>query len=149
MSLDYGVDAAFADLVAARLESIESRLRESAFARTPFVTDAAAHIINAGGKRFRPLLVVLASELYPGADPDAVDRAAMVVELTHVASLYHDDVMDEAELRRGAVSANWIANPSCRRRHRRLARIRRRRSSLRDRRRRSSASRARRRRRPR
>ena len=106
MSLDYGVDAAFADLVAARLESIESRLRESAFARTPFVTDAAAHIINAGGKRFRPLLVVLASELYPGADPDAVDRAAMVVELTHVASLYHDDVMDEAELRRGAVSAN-------------------------------------------
>ncbi|MFT4296971.1 MAG: polyprenyl synthetase family protein [Micropruina sp.] len=101
-----GVDSTFAQSVADRLSSIEDRLAASAFGDTPFVTEAATHIINAGGKRFRPLLVVLASQLHPGADADAAERAAMVVELTHVASLYHDDVMDEADLRRGAESAN-------------------------------------------
>ncbi len=108
MTLEIGVDSTFAQSVADRLQSIESRLATAAFADTPFVTEAATHIINAGGKRFRPLLVVLASQLYDGADTDAdaVERAAMVVELTHVASLYHDDVMDEADLRRGAESAN-------------------------------------------
>ncbi|OYO04284.1 geranylgeranyl pyrophosphate synthase [Enemella evansiae] len=70
------------------------------------VTEAAQHIIAAGGKRFRPLLVVLASQFGgPVADED-LTRAALVVELTHVASLYHDDVMDDADLRRGAPSAN-------------------------------------------
>ena len=106
MTLEIGVDETFAESVADRLRSIEDRLGDAAFGRTPFVTEAASHIINAGGKRFRPLLVVLASRLYPGADDDAAERAALVVELTHVASLYHDDVMDEADLRRGAESAN-------------------------------------------
>jgi heptaprenyl diphosphate synthase len=59
----------------------------------------------AGGKRFRPLLVVLAAEFGDPASGGVVP-AALVVELTHVATLYHDDVMDEAELRRGAPSAN-------------------------------------------
>jgi heptaprenyl diphosphate synthase len=67
--------------------------------------DATAHLMAAGGKRFRPLLAVLASQLGSGAGPDVV-RAAAVVELTHLASLYHDDVMDDADLRRGAASAN-------------------------------------------
>ena len=106
MTLEIGVDSTFAQSVGDRLMSIEDRLGASAFGDTPFVTEVATHIINAGGKRFRPLLVVLASQLYAGADQDAVERAAMVVELTHVASLYHDDVMDEADLRRGAESAN-------------------------------------------
>ena len=106
MTLEIGVDETFAASVTDRLRIIEDRLSDSAFGHTPFVTEAASHIINAGGKRFRPLLVVLASRLYPGADDDQVDRAALVVELTHVASLYHDDVMDEADLRRGAESAN-------------------------------------------
>ena len=70
------------------------------------VTEAAQHIIAAGGKRFRPLLVVLGSSLGPRAATDDVVKAAVVVELTHVASLYHDDVMDEARMRRGSVSAN-------------------------------------------
>jgi heptaprenyl diphosphate synthase len=70
------------------------------------VTEAAQHIIAAGGKRFRPLLVVLGSHIGPDADADDVVKAAVVVELTHVASLYHDDVMDEAPIRRGSVSAN-------------------------------------------
>ncbi|MEA5055460.1 MAG: polyprenyl synthetase family protein [Propionicimonas sp.] len=101
-----GVDPAFSDQVVAQLEVIEQRLLDAAVARSPFVTEAAQHIINAGGKRFRPLLVVLASLLGGRPAPEDVTRAALVVELTHVASLYHDDVMDEADLRRGAASAN-------------------------------------------
>src|SRR3954462_10928629 len=74
--------------------------------RAGFVTEAASHLMEAGGKRFRPLLVLLAAEC--GDHPDSHEgvTAACVVELTHLASLYHDDVMDEAELRRGAASAN-------------------------------------------
>ncbi|MFL6062480.1 MAG: polyprenyl synthetase family protein [Marmoricola sp.] len=71
----------------------------------PFVTKAARHLMEAGGKRFRPLLCFLAAESGTGAT-DEVLTAACVVELTHLASLYHDDVMDEAALRRGAESAN-------------------------------------------
>ena len=62
--------------------------------------------MEAGGKRFRPLLVLLAAETGDRPDSDDVITAACVVELTHLASLYHDDVMDEADLRRGADSAN-------------------------------------------
>ena len=100
------VDPGFSDTVRGRLESIEALLIASASAKTPFVSDAATHLLRAGGKRFRPLLVVLASQLYPGAEPSRIDRAAIVMELTHVASLYHDDVMDEADVRRGVASAN-------------------------------------------
>lgn len=101
-----GLDPAFNERVTAQLEVIEQRLREAAVADTEFVTEAAQHIIDAGGKRFRPVLVVLASQLQPGADAEDVVQAALVVELTHVASLYHDDVMDEADIRRGVISAN-------------------------------------------
>ncbi len=101
-----GLDPAFNERVTAQLEVIEQRLRDAAVADTEFVTEAAQHIIEAGGKRFRPVLVVLASLLQPDADADDVVKAALVVELTHVASLYHDDVMDEADIRRGVISAN-------------------------------------------
>ncbi|TYL44918.1 polyprenyl synthetase family protein [Nocardioides sp. BGMRC 2183] len=99
-------DAALADRLRARLESVESALFEHTSSRAPFVTEAARHLLAAGGKRFRPLLVLLAAEA--GARPEApeVEAAACVVEITHVGSLYHDDVMDEAALRRGEDSAN-------------------------------------------
>ena len=100
------VDPAFEALVRERLEAVETRLATTAAAQTAFITDAAQHLLAAGGKRFRPLLVVLASQLYPDAEESMIDRAAVVMELTHVASLYHDDVMDEAEMRRGVPSAN-------------------------------------------
>lgn len=100
------VDPAFEATVRGRLDAIEARLHETAAAQSAFVTDAAQHLLAAGGKRFRPMLVVLASQLFDGADASAIDRAAVVMELTHVASLYHDDVMDEAEVRRGVPSAN-------------------------------------------
>jgi heptaprenyl diphosphate synthase len=92
--------------VRVQLERVEAALLQAAEADSPLVTEAARHIIAAGGKRFRPLLVVLGSHLGPSAAPDDVTKAAVVVELTHVGSLYHDDVMDEAELRRGSDSAN-------------------------------------------
>lgn len=107
------VTSEFTDFVTDKLDLVEEELARQAGADTPFVTEAANHIISAGGKRFRPLLVVLSSQL-ARQDPDDTGtvsdqdlvRAAVVMELTHVASLYHDDVMDEATLRRGAESAN-------------------------------------------
>src|SRR3954470_24480041 len=99
-------DEALESRVRAGLESVELALRDAARSEAPFVTEAAQHIMVAGGKRFRPLLVLLAAEFGPAADAADVVRSAVVVELTHVATLYHDDVMDEAALRRGADSAN-------------------------------------------
>src|SRR5690606_39962646 len=71
----------------------------------PLLNEAAAHLLSAGGKRFRATLVLLAARFGEAGNPDLVSAAA-VVELTHVATLYHDDVMAEAELRRGSPSAN-------------------------------------------
>ncbi len=71
----------------------------------PFVTETASHLVEAGGKRFRPMLVVLAAQFGDAHAPGVVP-SAVVVELTHLGTLYHDDVMDEAAIRRGAPSAN-------------------------------------------
>jgi len=89
-----------------RLGTVEEALHRHVQTDTGFVTTAASHLLDAGGKRFRPLLVLLAAETGDRPDSDDVVTAACVVELTHLASLYHDDVMDEAEIRRGAPSAN-------------------------------------------
>ena len=70
-----------------------------------FVTEVAGHLVEAGGKRFRPLVSVLAAQFGDPARAEVVP-AAVVVEMTHLATLYHDDVMDEAAVRRGARSAN-------------------------------------------
>jgi len=88
-----------------RMDEVEEALSGHVRSEARFVTEAARHLMDAGGKRFRPLLVLLAAET---GDPsrDGVLTSACVVELTHLASLYHDDVMDEADLRRGAESAN-------------------------------------------
>ena len=89
----------------AKLELVEERLRTEASAEDAFINEAATYLLNAGGKRFRPMLTLLAAEL---GDPDNDDviKAAVAVELVHLASLYHDDVMDEAPKRRGEPSAN-------------------------------------------
>jgi heptaprenyl diphosphate synthase len=87
------------------LRTVEAALREAVKSDDPFVAQAAAHLVAAGGKRFRPLVTLLAAQF---GDPAAIGvvPSAVVVELTHLATLYHDDVMDEAKLRRGAASAN-------------------------------------------
>jgi heptaprenyl diphosphate synthase len=98
-------DGALEDAVAGTLAAVEAELRGTVFSADPFVTEAALHLVDAGGKRFRPLLVALGAHFGDPSAPGVVS-AAVVVELTHQATLYHDDVMDEASVRRGAPSAN-------------------------------------------
>jgi heptaprenyl diphosphate synthase len=88
-----------------RLDEIEAGLARAVISDHDLIANVSRHLLAAGGKRFRPLLVVLAAE-FGDASSAGVVSAALVVELTHVATLYHDDVMDEADLRRGAPSAN-------------------------------------------
>ena len=99
--VDPQVEASVLDV----LSVVETELRTSVASADPLVTEAARHLVEAGGKRFRPLLVALGAHF---GDPTGtqVVPAALVMELTHLATLYHDDVMDEAAVRRGAPSAN-------------------------------------------
>ncbi|WP_406198635.1 MULTISPECIES: polyprenyl synthetase family protein [unclassified Streptomyces] len=91
--------------VQAGLTAVEEGLLEATKSEVPFITEAAQHLVRAGGKRFRPLLVMLAAQFGDPYAPGVVP-SAVVVELTHLATLYHDDVMDEAAVRRGVDSAN-------------------------------------------
>lgn len=88
-----------------RMHLVETRLIEVTASSNQFLSKIARHYLTAGGKRFRPLLAQLAAELGPTQDHRAVD-AGVSVELIHVGSLYHDDVIDEADSRRGSASAN-------------------------------------------
>lgn len=99
------VDPTLAREVQDNLEKVEDLLRESVASEDPLLSEAASHLLAAGGKRFRATLVLLAAHFGDPTVPDLIPAAA-VVELTHVATLYHDDVMDEAEMRRGEPSAN-------------------------------------------
>jgi heptaprenyl diphosphate synthase len=91
--------------VAATMTGVEAELRRAVASADPLVAEAARHLADAGGKRFRPLLVALGAQFGDPSSPLVVP-AAVVMELTHLATLYHDDVMDEAAVRRGAPSAN-------------------------------------------
>jgi heptaprenyl diphosphate synthase len=98
-------DAALETSVRSGLDDVEQALRVAVRSDDEFVNEVARHLLEAGGKRFRPLVSVLAAHFGDPARPE-VTPAAVVVELTHLATLYHDDVMDEAAVRRGALSAN-------------------------------------------
>ncbi len=91
-----------------RLDRVETRLVEVTEADDPFLTKVARHLLTAGGKRYRPLLAQVAAEL-GNADDHRPVEAGVAVELVHLGSLYHDDVIDEAEERRGSpsVNTNW------------------------------------------
>jgi heptaprenyl diphosphate synthase len=91
--------------VRAGLAAVEVALLEAVRAEDEFVAGAARYLVDAGGKRFRPLIGVLAAQFGDPTRPEIVS-SAVVCELTHMATLYHDDVMDEAPVRRGAASAN-------------------------------------------
>ncbi|RIJ76109.1 polyprenyl synthetase family protein [Nakamurella silvestris] len=99
-------DPALAARVAEGLVAVEGLLDEELLSQFPFVTEAASHLMHAGGKRFRPMFTLVAAGIGPAPTSPDVITAAAVVELIHLATLYHDDVMDEAEIRRGAKSAN-------------------------------------------
>ncbi|WP_300047752.1 polyprenyl synthetase family protein [Trueperella sp.] len=101
-------DDPLARRLSARMEVVEDRLRSACRVDDLVVDSATSYLADAGGKRLRPLLTLLAAEVGPNPDlPDVID-AAVVMELTHLASLYHDDVMDEAPKRRGVPTAQYI-----------------------------------------
>jgi heptaprenyl diphosphate synthase len=78
---------------------------------TDVVTETASYLVAAGGKRFRPMLVLLSGYFGDATDPRLV-QGATAIEVTHLATLYHDDVIDEADTRRGrpSVNARWGNN---------------------------------------
>ena len=88
------------------LDRVEERLQAHVAASSRFVEEAARYLLDAGGKRFRPMLVALTAHLGDRPDHDDIADAGVVVELVHLATLYHDDVIDEATARRGTPSAN-------------------------------------------
>ncbi len=98
-------DPLLAASVKAGLDRVEDVLHTVVDSDVEFVRSTALHLVDAGGKRIRPLFTLLAAQF---GEPDRQDviTAAAAVELVHIATLYHDDVMDEATMRRGAVSAN-------------------------------------------
>jgi heptaprenyl diphosphate synthase len=91
----------------AGLALVESRLIEATTHTDPVAKDAARHLVDAGGKRIRPVLVLLAAQLGNPSLKEVID-SAVVAEITHLATLYHDDVMDEAPTRRGVPTAHVL-----------------------------------------
>ena len=98
-------DPALAADVRAGLDRVEDVLHTVVDSDVEFVRSTALHLVDAGGKRVRPLFTLLAAQFGDPSRQDVITAAA-AVELVHIATLYHDDVMDEATMRRGAVSAN-------------------------------------------
>ena len=97
----------FADAIEVGLEKVEEGLlREVSFA-DDMADVTSRYLLEAGGKRIRPVLTLLTAQLGDGAIDDVI-TAAQAIEITHLASLYHDDVMDEAEMRRGVPSAQSV-----------------------------------------
>lgn len=94
-------------LVVESLAQIETRLEEALRSTDQLADVTARHLLQAGGKRVRPLLTLLAAEAAGEVNQDVIEAAA-VVELTHLATLYHDDVMDSAPLRRGVETAQTV-----------------------------------------
>ena len=108
------VDFPDSDLAAEVLDDlirVEESLGETAHPDDGLLTEASRHLIAAGGKRFRAMLVLLAAQFGDPRDPRVI-QAAVAIELTHLATLFHDDVMDEALVRRGHPSVNSRWNNS-------------------------------------
>jgi heptaprenyl diphosphate synthase len=109
--IDFG-DAEFAATVRDGVGRIEQLMDTELRSSDSVMTDSLTHLFKAGGKRFRPLFTVLSAQIGPTPCTAEVTTAGAVIELVHLATLYHDDVMDEAEVRRGTPTANvrWSNN---------------------------------------
>ena len=103
--VDFG-DPDFAQSVRDGVARVEDCISSELRSADELMTEAVLHLFQAGGKRFRPLFTVLSAHVGPDPDSWQVTVAGAVIELVHLATLYHDDVMDEAQVRRGAPSAN-------------------------------------------
>ncbi|PWW30359.1 heptaprenyl diphosphate synthase [Cytobacillus oceanisediminis] len=90
------------------LNVIEDELEETIKAESPLLHQASLHLLQAGGKRIRPVFVLLAAK-FGNYDINNIKNVAVSLELIHMASLVHDDVIDDAELRRGkpTIKAKW------------------------------------------
>lgn len=100
-------DRALLKALESGLELVETKLLDSTSHADKIAGASVRHLVAAGGKRVRPTLVLLAAQLGDASKQDVID-AAVVVELTHLATLYHDDVMDDAPTRRGVPTAQMI-----------------------------------------
>ncbi len=98
-------DAALTAEMAEDLAAVEVALLDTSFGGDRMFAEVSRHMMTAGGKRFRAMLVLLAARFGDSRDKRVVP-AAVAIELTHLATLFHDDVMDEAVIRRGHPSAN-------------------------------------------
>ncbi|MEH0147564.1 polyprenyl synthetase family protein [Corynebacterium sp. Q4381] len=103
--LDLG-DEGLTERIARDLAAVEEMLKDRLNDGEDFITEKVNHLAFAGGKRFRPIITLLCSEFGPHPEAINVIRGAVLTEMVHLATLYHDDVMDEAERRRGVESAN-------------------------------------------
>jgi heptaprenyl diphosphate synthase len=91
--------------LSADMKKVEDLMRSHIQGDYPLVVETSRHLVEAGGKRLRPLLTLIAAQFGDPTNYDII-KAAVCCELTHLATLYHDDVMDDAVLRRGVISAN-------------------------------------------
>src|SRR5205823_1121281 len=98
-------DSALESEIAARLDRVEEELEKAVAADSDLLSASARYLLQAGGKRFRPMLVLLAGYFGDPADPRLIP-GSVAIELSHLATLYHDDVIDESADRRGVPSAN-------------------------------------------
>jgi octaprenyl-diphosphate synthase len=94
-------------LVAAEMEAVNEFIRERMASEVPMVPELASHLINSGGKRLRPMLTIASSRMCGYTGKDHIKLAA-TVEFLHTATLLHDDVVDESDLRRGKRTARTI-----------------------------------------
>ena len=94
-------------LVASEMEAVNEFIRERMASDVPMIPDLASHLINSGGKRLRPMLTIASSQMCGYTGKDHIKLAA-TVEFLHTATLLHDDVVDESDLRRGKRTARTI-----------------------------------------
>ncbi|MWC00240.1 polyprenyl synthetase family protein [Agromyces sp. MMS17-SY077] len=100
-------DRRLAKVVDEGLDRVEAGLATEVHFADPIADVSTRYLLEAGGKRVRPMLTLLAAQLGDGVTDDVV-TAAQAIEVTHLASLYHDDVMDDADRRRGVPSAQTV-----------------------------------------
>ena len=101
-------DAELENAVRGRLDEVEAALEKAVRADSDLLAETSSYLLAAGGKRFRPVLVLLSGYFGDPADPRLIP-GSVAIELVHLATLYHDDVIDEADARRGipSVNARW------------------------------------------
>jgi heptaprenyl diphosphate synthase len=98
-------DPALEEEIRARLDQVEDALAKAVETDSGLLTSTSGYLLQAGGKRFRPMLVLLSAYFGEPSDPRLIE-GSVAIELSHVATLYHDDVIDEADARHGVPSAN-------------------------------------------